>query len=232
MKNEYISNRMKGYQKILMAACDSGSGFPNDVKGSEREAFITQFLRDLLPLNLRISGGAITDSRGNLYNESNISGQCDIVIEQPNGLSIPLPNGSERLFLAESVIAVIEVKSDIEKQWEQVLSSIKKIREIKRIYGAGEAKSTDSEEPIPFYAVGYHGWKNWETIDNKLKETPLKYKPNGILVIDSGFFIPSGIGQQSRLGTGAGALYAFISSVMDDLEGMYAKFPNINRYFH
>ena len=89
-----------------------------------------------------------------------MSPQCDIVIEYMNTLSFPnIFPSSARLYLAESVCAVIEVKSDISGKWKEALNTGR------RLYGLvrppGSTFSFDPPpEKIPFFAVGYKGWKN------------------------------------------------------------------------
>lgn len=91
-----------------MGAHQAGGSMRSASKGNEREAFINAFLSEILPPQFRFGSGDITDQ------SANRSGQLDIVIEFPFVPSIPIVAGkSPRLYLAEGVLAVIEVKSDI-----------------------------------------------------------------------------------------------------------------------
>jgi hypothetical protein len=64
----------------------------------------------VLPPIYRFGTGVITDVGGNL------TGQVDIVMEFPLTASFPMPAGKQRLYLAESVAAVIEVKSNLSQE--------------------------------------------------------------------------------------------------------------------
>ena len=62
--------------------------------------------------------------------------QIDVVLEQPRSYSFPLLAGGPRLYLAESVAAVIEVKSNLSNQWNEVLSTAVKLANIKRKFSS------------------------------------------------------------------------------------------------
>ena len=72
--------------------------------GSAREALIRGVLSRILPHTFLVGTGEIIDSIGGR------SKQIDVVISRAESPSLLLPNGS-RVFLIESVIATIEVKS-------------------------------------------------------------------------------------------------------------------------
>jgi len=97
-------------------------------KGTERELFIKGFLSEVFPPHYRFSGGDVTDG----YNHQ--SGQVDIVLEYPQAFSLPFYPDGPRLFLAENVAGIIEVKSNIANQWDQVEEKAQKVRQIERVY--------------------------------------------------------------------------------------------------
>ncbi|MFC1483855.1 DUF6602 domain-containing protein [Candidatus Neomarinimicrobiota bacterium] len=74
--------------------------------GDAREALIKGVLSRILPSIYDIGTGEIIDS------ENNYSKQVDIVISRSDSPTLTLPSGS-RVFLIESVLAAIEVKSRI-----------------------------------------------------------------------------------------------------------------------
>src|SRR5215510_11341929 len=102
--NQYVMSRMKAIQDSLMATFRGGAGMPSAMLGGERELVLHALLREVLPPIYRFGQGAITDSKARL------TGQVDLVMELPFGPSLPMPAGSHRLYLAESVAAVIEIK--------------------------------------------------------------------------------------------------------------------------
>jgi hypothetical protein len=126
MPNQHLIERLAAIQDALLALHRGGGPMSSSTKGREREHFIHQFLEQVLPPVHRFGSGDIIDSSGNR------SGQADIVIEHPRLPSLPHPGGKERLYLAESVAAVIEVKSDISSQWHDVEATAREIKKLRR----------------------------------------------------------------------------------------------------
>jgi len=115
MANSHIRNRLEGIRQMLMGAHHAGGPLSSASKGNEREAFINGFLAEVLPPQFRFGSGDATDQSGVK------SGQLDIVVEYPFVPSLPIVSGkSPRLYLAEGIVAVIEVKSDVGEQWGEV----------------------------------------------------------------------------------------------------------------
>jgi len=110
-----------------MEAFEGGDVMSNATKGSERELFVRAFLSQAFGPMHRFGTGDITDS----YRER--SGQVDIIVPFPDvALSFPMYPEGPRLFLAESVVAAIEIKSDIANQWNEVLSTAAKVKKLRR----------------------------------------------------------------------------------------------------
>ena len=163
---------------------------PSAVKGDERETFVSEFLKQLFPPPYRFGAGAITDSTGAC------SGQLDVVVEYPFLPSFPMPGGTQRLYLAESVALVIEVKSNLTSQWSQIESSVAKLKPLRRkwtgstaLIGGSIMFGQPSDSPVPYIAVGYTGYRDPESLKAKLDATPEDRRPDGALVIDSGAFV-------------------------------------------
>ena len=97
---------------------------PSVSKGSEREAFVRDFLQLVFPSPFRFGSGAVIDSDGNS------SGQIDIVVEYLFLPSFPMPGGTDRLYLAESVAVALEVKSNVSTQWKEVEHSAASMRKV------------------------------------------------------------------------------------------------------
>jgi hypothetical protein len=95
---------------------------PAAMVGDERELVLHGLLRETLPPIYRFGRGAITDATGQL------TGQVDLVMELPFGPSLPMPAGSHRLYLAESVAAVVEIKSNLSSQWREVEQTVGRVR--------------------------------------------------------------------------------------------------------
>jgi hypothetical protein len=178
--NQLIYDRLESMRVSLLAAHAGGKTANSATKGSERETFVRNFLTHVIPPAFRISSGDITDATGKR------SGQLDLVIEYPFVPSMPLPMGDQRVYLAEGVAAVIEVKSNLASQWDEVRDTAKRVRSLTRSYGAMAQFGANTEfagphDPIPFFVVGYTGWRKLETLKAHLTEGEV----DGVLVLDS-----------------------------------------------
>ena len=111
----------------MLAVYDAGSALSSATKGAERELFVELVLRNVLPPHVRLGPGDIVDAA------KRTSGQVDIVLESTMSLSFPSTVVSgPRLYLAEGVVAVIEVKSDLRNQWRSVVRKVHSLQELRR----------------------------------------------------------------------------------------------------
>jgi hypothetical protein len=183
MPNPHLLERLAAVQDALLAIHRGGGPMSSSTKGREREHFIHKFLEQVLPPLHRFGAGDITDSAGHR------TGQCDIVIEHPLLPSLPQVGGEERLYLAEGVAAVIEVKSDLASQWDDVMKTageIKKLaRPLRRDFDPSLPLGLGYPDTIPVFAVGYKGWSQLKTLQERLEN---QWLVNGILIIDGGLF--------------------------------------------
>ena len=195
--NDHLVQRLTGIQAALMAQHIGGRGMPNATVGNERETFLREFLQKLFPAHRRFSTGAITDSDGR------ISGQVDVAVEYGLVPSFPMPGTEERLLLAESVALVIEVKSDLVGQWNQVRETTAKVKALRRNLNVVIGMGAGPPKEIPCIAVGYAGHGTLDGLKERLDNTPAGERPDGALVIQSGCFVGFGM-----TATGALGLYA------------------------
>ena len=199
--NQYVLQRLEGIRKILVAVHETSRAGSSATKGNEREQFLSLFLSQVMPPPFRFGTGDVTDETGTR------TGQLDIVLEYPFLPSIPMPGTSSRLYFAESIAAVIEVKSDLSGQWNQVLRTAQNVASLKpnlenRL--ASGTGATPNPRKIPFFAVGYRGWCRPETLAGKVSK-----EIDGILVIDPGIFLASDVFDRKRA-DGARAFWWFI----------------------
>lgn len=189
--NQQLEARLKGIQEVLMAHHRATRLLPNAAKGDEREVLVREFLEKVFPAPYRFGSGAITDA------DNRISGQLDVIVEWPFFVSFPTPLGTNRLYLPETTAFVIEVKSDLRDQWQQVESSARQLRPLRRYWQASIALNptgTDfdfggaSSSRVAFVAVGYTGYKTAESLRKKILETPEECRPDAALVIESGAY--------------------------------------------
>ena len=91
--------------------------------------------------------------------------------------------------MAESVAAVIEVKSDLSSQWDDVERTAREVKQLcrplRRDLNPSVPPGRGYPDPIPVFAVGYKGWSKLETVKEHFGHENLV---NGILVIESGLF--------------------------------------------
>ena len=180
---EQLRKRLAGYQSLLKAVHESGSKLSTASKGAERERFVELFLSQMFPAAFRFGTGDITDQSGHL------SGQVDVVVEFPFLPSFPLAGTqTSRLYLAEGVAAAIEVRSDLKKQWPQVIEKASKLAELQR-ESVAQAYGGDLPTPdrIPLFVVGYTGWSKPKTLAQHLADGPI----SAALVIESCAFATS-----------------------------------------
>ncbi len=126
--NIHLDKRLSGMLNTLNAAYEAGVPLSSASKGSEREWFVNNLLTLVFPNQFRFSSGEITDRY------TAISGQVDVVVEYPHRYSLASYQDGPRLFMAESVAAAIEVKSNVCDQWTQVCETAEKIKHIRRTF--------------------------------------------------------------------------------------------------
>ena len=220
MANQLVLDRLKGIQSMLKAVHQSSSGLSTATTGTERAEFIDGFLSGVLPAPFRFGTGDATDRSGKH------SGQLDVVVENPFCPSLPIVGGGQiRLYLAEAVAAVIEVKSNVENQWPQVLETAAKLEPLRRQLRGHAWVGRQPTKRIPFFAVGYEGWKQQDTLKAKLREGTI----DGILVIDPGLFA-SNSNFGDILSSGEAALWGFISCLHEATNSLKQNTPQPYEY--
>jgi len=120
---------------------------------------------------------------------------------------LPTSETSPRLYLAEGVAAVIEVKSDLSTQWSEVERTVSQLSPLQRKYGDGVSFGSQATRHIPFFAVGYTGWKTLDPLLSRL----LPGKVEGILIIDAMLFASTDTFLGVQCPGHVAALWAFIS---------------------
>lgn len=223
-----LMQRLEAIQKILMAHYEAGVSMPSATKGSERETLVREFFRKVQPSHIRFGSGSIVDGNGNQ------SGQIDVVAEFPFLPSFPTVGADERLYLAESVSFVVEVKSDLGAQWAQMAETTKKIRLLRReweghlsLAGSTLTIHDPSMSRIPVIAVGYKGPATPQQLTERLLATDEASRPDAALVIDKGAYASL---LTDRKATGAMSLFAFSADMAHFALNVLTAQPNLNGY--
>lgn len=173
-------------------------------RGREREQFVDGFLSKVLPPGYRFGTGDALDSAGSR------SGQLDVVVEFSFFPSLPAISGEPRLYFAEGIAAVLEVKSDLSKQWKEVEATSAALRPLDRRFRVpGFTPYGPPSTKIPIFAIGYTGWKELETVKRKASEGVV----DGILIIDHALFSTCPDFQNGTFVQGPLALWGLISAL-------------------
>lgn len=120
----------------------------------------------------------------------------------------------------------IEVKSDLRKQWKEVMKAAKRIGELRRDESALRSRTIEkmsvsaaplltSGARIPFLAVGYRGWSDSEALRAHMAKSDEIV--DAVLIIDSEQFVMHPDGQLAGIpkANGPFSFWAFISVVHD-----------------
>ena len=222
MAVQAILDRLGGIQRMLVGVHQASDPLSSNSKGVEREAFINGFLREVLPSIYRFGTGDVVDLNGNK------SGQLDVVVEYPFAPSLPITQSTPRMYLAEGVAAVIEVKSDLMKQWNEVLYTARKLQPVQADQSG--ARSTIGDVPpnqLPLFAVGYTGWTTLETVTQHLANSQ---NLAAILVIDSGLFTAKGEYGGNPVNGSAWALWGLVTCIYRAISHLQATQTDPFRY--
>ncbi|MCP4370292.1 MAG: hypothetical protein GY797_19580, partial [Deltaproteobacteria bacterium] len=107
-----FESHLNAIEKVLLAQEEvaSNAGHPNLI-GGPKEWFVRNFLADHLPSAVRVGQGEIIDSRSKKSSNRN---QVDVILYRYDFPKI-VYSKNDCAFLRESVIATIEVKSNVNK---------------------------------------------------------------------------------------------------------------------
>jgi hypothetical protein len=224
MPSEIVGSRLRSILDVLNAGHRGGAGMANASIGRERELFINMVLGNIISQPFRIGSGEIVDRNDVL------SGQTDIVIEYANTLSFPsIYPHSERLYLAESVCAVVEVKSNISVQWSEVVRKAGAVAGLVRHTGATFHQGSPPPEKIPVFAVGYAGWESAASArDNLNRANAAGHIISGVLQINPTFYVAHR--DYPHEFEDHRALFGFLMSIEQITSSMLGSKPPFFRY--
>jgi len=217
----YLLERLKSIQAHLISEYN-GSNPASSSKGRQREEFLNNFLKEIIPSTFRFGNGEIIDS------DNEVTGQLDIVVENSLVPSLTSIGSTPRVYLAEGVGAVIEVKSNIQKEWNDVLETARKVKKLSRKNFGGRIFLGDESflNTIPVFAVGYKGWTQKKTLEKKI----IGSNVDGILIIDPGIFVTNNLFKLDRDYNNAQSLWGFIVCLHQSLESIKIIQTNLENF--
>lgn len=180
--NELFSNKIQSIYDGLMNCYKETQKYSPTITGAEREIFNRELFQKILPISYRVGAGTIVDCNNHM------TGQIDAVIELPFSLSFPVSSNENRLFLADTIGAAFEIKSDLNVQWGDAINKIKEIKALNRVDVTKEKYNLADELKIPSFIISFKGPKDIETIFNKIGNLSSIDCPDGILIIEHGIF--------------------------------------------
>jgi len=177
----------------LRAAHKKSKFAPGACKGSLREQGVHRAVAHCLPSVARVYEGEVIDSTGGQ------SGQLDGIVVHATGSALATAPEESRVVLAEGVISVIESKSSLRGQWDEVLGTWKKVGALRRPLAGRAMLGTmaQHERAIPFVVIGWQGWAQKKTVAEKTRNLLCEFEgkfPPPILLVQ---LDPPGIGEAS-----------------------------------
>ena len=122
----HLSARISLICAQLVAAFEAGASLSAASRGLERELLVERFLDQVFSGRVRFGTGDVCDSHGHK------TGQVDVVIETPHLFAFRAQERAPALYLAEGVAGVIEVKSDLTRQWPEVREKAEQVWGLRR----------------------------------------------------------------------------------------------------
>lgn len=218
----------------LISDYERSKGYPTAVSGFERELLVERLLSQIMPPTTRYGSGVLVGPTGKS------TGQLDIVLETKASISFPVTTGRQRLYLADTVAAVIEVKSDLRKQEKAAFRQLDGVLKI-TTESANTPLTADScadapmkWTPVPRYLVTYKGptRKGLDRMVFRNCGNKRRQFPTGILCLKPAYFWGHGPPDQPSLDAEgeATALFAFLANLSMWLAERGQKQPDLMRY--
>lgn len=197
--------------------------------GSNREFFCNSFLSRILPLKLFIGSGEIWDSNRQK------TGQLDTIIIREDAPKLAF--GNNDTYLAEGVLAVIEIKSNLTRQkLNEAGNQLEKVKSLK--IGGGALISSGPVINRPLRIVFSYKSANWDTLLDEIQKQNWQDLFDLICVLDKGVTIKKGLLINSNgehplflmkgKAASLGILYLYLISYSCSFLG---RSLNINNYF-
>lgn len=212
--------------KLLSFASHFEIAKHGDMKGYGREALTEEFLKSHLSDQIDFLTGEIVDT------EDIKSGQIDIILQSKKSPKIPLW-GNIHLSYADSVIAAIEVKSNLTTQHLNIsLDASKKVKALNRDVMLNLTPLQKPLNKIPYIIFAFTGLMETsilKTINNYASKNKIPvedFAPDMIIVLDKDYYMCKNNGWQFPITPGG--YYVTWTGVADEnLVGLYNYLTNV-----
>ncbi|MBP6721870.1 MAG: hypothetical protein KA239_06090 [Bacteroidia bacterium] len=249
---EAIQEHFRRMQQVLKSVGTVAKTSNHNVtRGTLREYFLREFLQPILPHDIGVVSGEIIDSFGNR------SGQVDCILVDKTLPQIYLGSPDHLIVLAESVLAAIEVKSNLTcKELRKTLVSNLKIKRLRRlgVQRFENGVEITSECPIATFVFAYQGVTLGRLL-NLIKEFALnppdsipniaECLPNSTCVLNKGLIKRdpvkiTAIGNQFQLPSNPkvqnlhlekDTLYLFLITLLDEILPSRTRKVDLGSYF-
>jgi hypothetical protein len=217
-----VKRRLQEYSKHFDIAAHG------DIKGYGREALVNEFLRTHLPAQLEFFTGEVLDPTDRR------SGQVDIILQSRRYPQIPII-GNVHLAFVDAVIAIIEVKSDLNKQHlKAALGQFQRIKKLKRRVKMEQGPTATPLPTIPCLIFAFKGPEKDTLIKSineygKEQNVPLDaFAPDLVVVLGSDYYICKNDGWQFPVVRVPGAYFRHWGGLPhENLVGMYNYLNNV-----
>lgn len=151
--------------------------------GDNREIFCRNFLERVLPPRLKVASGEVWDSFGNK------SGEEDIIILREDVATLEFE--TEHAYLVEGVLAVIEIKSNLQKdKLIEAANNLEKIKNLKIQSSASMSYGNPKLEPLRII-FSYKG-ADLNTLKQEIIDKKLEGLFDLICVLERGIIVKKG----------------------------------------
>ena len=179
--------KLRDIHTALMAVHRESAGYSSSITGSEREAINRHLMSTILPANHRCGTGTIVDAYGNE------SGQVDGIIELPYSLSFPLATAGDgtgnRLYLADSVGAAFEYKSNLSAQADEALKKVEQIKALRR-YRIPPNGIVGASFRVQTFIIAFAGGpKDRDALEEKFLHPRRSPSADAVLLLEAEIFI-------------------------------------------
>jgi hypothetical protein len=192
--NPYLIDRLLAVQDQTLAAYAQVQPFAADNPQALSQLVVTHFLKPLFSGHRRFTAGRVTDAQGVLTEH------FDVIVEHGFMPSFPLPDGQNRLVLAEAVALVIEVVDHIGRDDTELREKASHIKQLQRDIKPTIKFQSAPSEHVPMMVMAFNGPTELHELERWWADMPEDERPDAVCVLSSGCFLGFGMEADGALG--------------------------------